>query len=936
MTLVSCQTEIEELSFPKLVIDTDEMTFDVDGGTQSLEVASTRDWTVSTEAEWIAVTPEKGRYSSDPQNVTVTVLENTGMDREASVKFTINMTSKYLTVKQAGPQGSPEQLILYYNDYDKEAAEKTYGSGSSYPYLDQFDGWKNEKGSGADNVSYSFKGMSARSNSNSNSNYSDYPGSGVNNMFFGANAYLATKNIALNGNTDLTLTFGAEKYSQDNGSVFKPSEFHIYLSQDGDKWVEFTDYTFAGGTTEGRWNVASASLSVPAGTENLSICMKTDVASSYRMDDLKLEVAFEKGTAVDFTNAKEMDFSANSSGGGNTGGDYANAEAKTVKAFIEAADENTYYKLEGTVSGFNAQYCSFDLTDETGKIYVYSVDNKSEWSSKISNGGKVVLAGKYLYYANNSKHEVVNAYILSFSADGGGNDNPEPAGDYIYFNDYDKAEATKTFGSGSSYPYLDQFDGWQNAKGPGAANVTYSYNKASARSNSTSNGTYSDYSGSGMNNIFFAADAYFATKNIALGGAENLVLTFGVNKYAQGGNNVMKKSEFHIYLSNNGSKWVELTDYTPSTSDGRWNVVTAKFSVPSGTENLSICLAPDVASVYRIDDFTLAATTTAGTSVDFSKAVDMNFGPGTGGNEGGNEGGNTGGNEGGNQGSLSGNGTEASPYTVADVLKKYAESGVSDDIIYVSGIISEFKGDFPAKYNSADVYISDDGKTSNQFFIFHGKNFGGAEFAAGDLKVGDKVVFKGKLKEYNGAPQLGSGELILLNGKTEGGNTGGNEGGGNEGGDEGGNEGTAGQYDPQGITWTLGVNAYDNTSGQNAQTAVVNGVAVNNLLKLGTGSKVGDATLHVPAGTKKIGAYVVAWRGKKANLKFSVNGAEKGSVTPRANDSATGNPPYPEFTLTTSDYYEIEVNAAAAMDVKVETTDPSNGRVLIFGLKAIK
>ena len=113
-------------------------------------------------------------------------------------------------VSQAGPQGSPEDLVVYYNDYDKEVATQAYGSsGTSWPYLDQFAGWKNETGTGAGNVSYSFKGMSSRANSTSNSNYSDYSGSGNNNMFFGASAYLATRNIALNGATDLTLTFGS-------------------------------------------------------------------------------------------------------------------------------------------------------------------------------------------------------------------------------------------------------------------------------------------------------------------------------------------------------------------------------------------------------------------------------------------------------------------------------------------------------------------------------------------------------------------------------------------------------------------------------------------------------------------------------------------------------------------------------------------------------
>ena len=428
----ACEEPEQNLGTPDISLSVTEMTFDAAGGEQTLTVTATRDWMVETDADWVVVSPESGAASAEAQTVTVSVLENTGLDREANLKFTIGMKSKYLTVSQAGPGGSAEALIVYYNDYDKEVAEKTYGSGSSWPYLDQFDGWMNATGTGAANVEYAYSGMSARANSTSDSNYSDYEGSGNNNMFFGKSAYLATKNIALDGTTDLSLTFGTEKYSQDNGSVFTKSEFHIFLSNDGNKWVELTDYSFAGEGTEGRWNIASAEFSVPAGTESLSICMKVDVASSYRMDDLKLVIADKAGTSVDFSNAVEMDFTA----GGNTGGGSTTKPEskgkKTVAEFITAADTQNYYELTGKVSGFNPTYCSFDLTDDSGKIYVYSVldASKSEWTSKISNGGTITIYGKYLYYEQKSQHEVVDAYIVSFKADGsgstGGNESEKP------------------------------------------------------------------------------------------------------------------------------------------------------------------------------------------------------------------------------------------------------------------------------------------------------------------------------------------------------------------------------------------------------------------------------------------------------------------------------------------------------------------------------
>ena len=689
----ACEEPEQNLGTPDIAVSATEMTFDAVGGDQTLTITATRDWMVETDADWVVVSPESGSASSEAQTVTVSVLENTGLDREANLKFTIGMKSKYLTVSQAGPGGSAEALIVYYNDYDKVVAEKTYGSGSSWPYLDQFDGWMNATGTGAANVEYAYSGMSARANSTSNSNYSDYEGSGNNNMFFGKSAYLATKNIALGGTTDLSLTFGTEKYSQDNGSVFTKSEFHIFLSNDGNKWVELTDYSFAGEGTEGRWNIASAEFSVPAGTESLSICMKVDVASSYRMDDLKLVIADKAGTSVDFSNALEMDFTA----GGNTGGGSTTKPEskgkKTVAEFIAAADNANYYELTGKVSGFNPTYCSFDLTDASGKIYVYSVldASKSEWTSKISNGGTITIYGKYLYYEQKSQHEVVDAYIVSFTSDGG-----------------------------------------------------------------------------------------------STGGGENEGKPASLVK-------------------------ATVAEFLAAAEDDTWYELTGE----------------------------------------------------------------------------------------------------------IISIAKEDYGNFTIKDATGEVYIY--GMT-NGWVGYNDKSFSKI-----GLKVGDTVTLGSLRTSYQGTPQGGGNAVpayYISHVPGEGGET------------PAPPAGEAGQYEPQGVTWTLGEKAYDNTSGNNAQTGTVNGVAVNNMLKLGTGKLTGDATLHVAAGTAKIGFYCVAWSGKTAQVKFSVGGSEIATIEPKANPGATGNPPYASINVTTSDYYEVELPSGTT-DIKVETLDPANGRVIFIGLKAI-
>lgn len=412
MAFVACEQEKTDLGTPSIALSLEEVTLEAAGGEATVDVTATRDWTVKFDetADWLVVDPASGTASADAQQVTVSALSNEGYDREVSVEFSIGMQTKYLTVKQVGPKGSADALVIYSNDYDKEVAQKT---GTSWPYLDQFEGWKNQKGTGAANVTYAFSGMSARSNSTSNSSYSDYPGSGNNNMFFGKSAYLATHGIALGEAKDLELTFGTEKYSQDNGSLFKNEEFHIWLSADGGaKWVELTGYTFAGGTTEGRWNVATANFSVPAGTAALSICMAVDVASSYRMDDFKLVASAKEGTAVDFSKAVAKDFGAGSTGGGNTGGDNTGGNTQTWPTDV-------YTKVSQVTSG--KKYVIFaegivakpiEASRTYGYLYENSVTPDSEGKITTSDeygfvftaveGGYTIMQsdGRFLYVAD--------------------------------------------------------------------------------------------------------------------------------------------------------------------------------------------------------------------------------------------------------------------------------------------------------------------------------------------------------------------------------------------------------------------------------------------------------------------------------------------------------------------------------------------------------
>lgn len=457
----------------------------------------------------MVVSPASGSASAEPQEITIYAGgQNDGVTRTATITFSTSTVSTKLEVSQTGAAGSIEDTYVYHNDFDKEAATQTYGTtGDRWPYLDQFEGWHNETGSGIDAVEYDFSAMSARNNSQSDGNHSDYKGSGVNNLMFGSSAHFQVNNIAVReGSLNYTLSFGTERYVYDaEDNTFNPEEFHVYVSDNGERWVELS-YAFPDGFKNGRWDLASTTFTVPEGTTALYLYFSSDLGSAHRLDDLTLAVSTEAGTEIDF-----------------------------------------------------------------------------------SQGGAI-----------------------------GGGDEPTPVpDDAVYFNDFDKEAAQNSNG----WPYADSFDGCRNDQGTGASTVTFSGYNTSVRTSGSSD-QHSDYDGSGMNNIFFGQDnAYFRVNNITLDGTTaNYTLSFGSEKYLQNQDSMFSPDEFKVYLSNDGTKWVEIEYAFPEGfKDGTWDLASSTFTLPSGTTSLYIHFTASVASAYRIDDLSLVPSETAGTSIDFSQ-----------------------------------------------------------------------------------------------------------------------------------------------------------------------------------------------------------------------------------------------------------------------------------------------------------------------------
>ena len=128
------------------------------------------------------------------------------------------------------------------------------------------------------------------------------------------------------------------------------------------------------------------------------------------------------------------------------------------------------------------------------------------------------------------------------------------------------------------------------------------------------------------------------------------------------------------------------------------------------------------------------------------------------------------------------------------------------------------------------------------------------------------------------------------------------------------------------VKWTLGEKSYSEK--------VIIGGAEYDALKLGTSGGVGSATLTIPAGTKKVGFYGVAWNGKKGSITVKMGDTEVYSKAFISNTGAANNSPY-TLSVTGDDYYEMELPSALEADTDVTvSTVAGQTRVILFGINA--
>ena len=271
---------------------------------------------------------------------------------------------------------------------------------------------------------------------------------------------------------------------------------------------------------------------------------------------------------------------------------------------------------------------SVTLNDASGKtLTVYM--NKAQFATGfadmyVADKTGTIYGVAETYRENAQLIPTKKADIAALSTDQGGGTDPDPTpGDAIYYNNFDKEAATKTFGNDNKYwPYLEQFEGWKNQTGSGAANVNYDGNAEESISVREAN-NYQNYEGaSKVNNLVFrSAGKQFLINGIALGGKTKLQLSFGASSSVYVSDNnyntAWDSSKFLVELSADGKTYKQIA-YSHAAND--WDLAKADFTLAKAYETLYIRFTCNVegSSAVRIDDMTLAEGE-GGTEVDLGE-----------------------------------------------------------------------------------------------------------------------------------------------------------------------------------------------------------------------------------------------------------------------------------------------------------------------------
>ena len=519
--------------------------------------------------------------------------------------------------------------------------------------------------------------------------------------------------------------------------------------------------------------------------------------------------------------------------------------------------------------------------------------------------------------------------------------------EYAYYEDC----GTDVEKDGSYWPYVDKFYGW-NPLGDAATAVTYGGNNASVRASGGNYQPTEDAIGvSGQPYVFLnkvPASAHFVIKDIAVKGGSQYVFTFNVscqNAYVDGkpGFAEITNDLVHLELGYDGTNWAKV-NFTAAPNGGNgWYATTTEFKTAADATKLYARFtyeAPAANGGGRFDDFKLVEGGNGG-ELDFTVVAptpDPTPDPTP---------------------------TPADAYFFESFTTSQGEFTINDvtltgDLTYVwkheSGQYgtymkaSGYKGSATASESwLISPAISLAGATKPAVSFDHCHKFAGTPSEELTLWVSENdgvdwtqltISTYGTNSDYNFVTN--TTDLTAYVGKTvkialkyvsttsaaatwevnnfkvaEGNGDSGDS--GNEGGDNTGAEAT-GVFTSDAAFVCSADNSGNKVYTLGAST--INGQNCSGF-KLGTSNNAGfftSAAVGV-SGTKTLGFYAMAWKAKTATIYIKVEGSDEvKSVAVKANDGATGNPPY-TITVTDADYYSVELAGLTETSKVLFSTD---------------
>ena len=824
LSVTGCEDEEDDFVAPAMEASVTSMEFDVDGGSQTLTLTSTRAWSSTIDADWITISPSSGKASKE-YTITVTVLPDTEYDREANIYFTFNAGTYEATlatvyVSQPGELGEEDEGSGTYDDpYTVTGALSIINNGE---YTDD---WVYVHGyiSQIDEISTSYGNATyyISDDGTTDEQLEVYHGYGLGNTKFTSEDDLQVGDeVIVYG--ELTMYYSTPEVTAYSYIVYLNGE----SSYDGDSSSD--EGTPSGsGTSDDPYNVAAALEIINDGTYTSDDVYVTGTitaidgvytdygnATYYISDDgVDNELEIYRGYYLDgasFTSEDQiavgdvvvvcgeltMYYSTpemtqgsyivsinEESGSGDSGETYTYSLVSSIESgsqYLMVVDDIMATPLSST---YTYGYLYTDDVTWSGSQILAGTDNAFTFTS--TTGGYYIQDGDGRYYYATDDYNSYNVsssvpssggvWSVDFQSDGTAKITSTDTGRYIQYSSSYSSFGCYTTSSGTM-PYLyvlgessgsdDDDDSGSSSSSNGWDNGDGTVTDQLTHDNIGVSGTsYAEWSGvTGYSSAVYAGQSAGGTSTTG-----DVVIQLRSSN-SNSGIVTTGTADLSTKASEAVVQSVSVT-WNSGTSSGRvLNIYGSSSAYSAATDLYDSSTQGTLIGTIEYDGSTTTGTLEISDSYQYiglrssSGALyldDVQIVWGEASDDDGDD-------DDDDDSTASGSGTADDPYNVAAALEIINAGTYTSDEVYVTGTISSIS-EISTTYGNATYYLSDDGTTdSDQLMVFRGYSLNGDKFTSSDeIEVGDVLVIYGELTMYYSTPEVTTGSSIIsINGST--------------------------------------------------------------------------------------------------------------------------------------------------------------------------